>query len=201
MKILKMYSSSINERYIDEIVETLRDGGLIIYPTDSLYAIGCNALSNSAIERVCRIKGIDARRETLSIVCGNMSMASEYGRIDNTAFRIMKTHLPGPFTFILPAATTLPKIFKGRKTVGIRIPDNPIARAITEALGNPILSTSVTGDDDEQIAEPLMIADRYEHDDIDIMIEAETGSSIGTTVVDLTDSHSPELLRQGLGQL
>lgn len=201
MKILRMYSSSVNSRYIDEIVETLRDGGLIIYPTDSLYAIGCNALSNQAIERVCRLKGIDARKETLSIVCHDLSMASEYGRIDNTAFKLMRQCLPGPYTFILPAATTLPKIFKGRKTVGIRVPDNDIALAITETLGNPILSTSITGDSVDELTEPMIIADRYENTDIDIMIEADEGSATGTTVVDLTDSRSPVIIRQGLGQM
>ncbi len=202
MKVLKMYSSSVNDRYIDKVVETLREDGLIIYPTDSFYALGCNALSNRAIEQVCRLKGVDARKETLSIVCSDLSMASGFGRIDNAAYKFMRPLLPGPFTFILPSATSLPKVFKGRRTVGIRVPDNEIARAITRALGNPILSTSITTlDGDEVIADPMAIADHYEHSNVDIMIEAEEGQSVGTTVVDLTDSHDPQIVRQGLGEL
>ena len=143
MKTLRMYPTSINERYLDEVVKSLEDGGLIIYPTDTLYAIGCDALNNSAIEHLCKIKGVNPQKQTLSVVCSGISMASEYARIDNEAFRILRANLPGPFTFILPAATSLPKVFKGRKEVGIRVPDNPIATAIAERLGHPILSSSL----------------------------------------------------------
>ena len=132
MKTLRIYPTSINDRYLDEVVDCLRDGGVIIYPTDTLYAIGCDALNNSAIERLCKIKGVNPQKQVLSVVCDGISMASEYARIDNEAFRILRTNLPGPFTFILPAATSLPKVFKGRKEVGIRVPDNPISRAIAE---------------------------------------------------------------------
>ena len=135
MKSLKFYPTNINRRYIDETVSALRDGKLIIYPTDTLYAIGCDALNNRAIEKICRIKGINPAKQLLSIVCSDISQAAEYARIDNNAFRLMRSNLPGPFTFILPAATTLPKAFKGRHTVGVRIPDNDIARAIADALG------------------------------------------------------------------
>ncbi|MCH5245951.1 MAG: threonylcarbamoyl-AMP synthase [Muribaculaceae bacterium] len=200
MKILKIYSSSINERFLDEIVDVLRNGGLIIYPTDTFYAIGCNALSNQAIERVCRIKGIDPRKETLSIVAADLSMASEYGRIDNAAFKIMRSNLPGAFTFILPASTSLPKVFKGRKTVGIRIPDNEIARAIAERLGNPILSTSALGEPDE-LVDPIVIADNHEQFDIDLIVDGGDGGTIGSTVVGLTDSGNPEIIREGAGNL
>lgn len=200
MKILKIYSSSINERFLDEIVDVLRNGGLIIYPTDTFYAIGCNAISNQAIERVCRIKGIDPRKETLSIVAADLSMASEYGRIDNAAFKIMRSNLPGAFTFILPASTSLPKVFKGRKTVGIRIPDNKIARAIAERLGNPILSTSALGEPDE-LVDPIVIADNHEQFDIDLIVDGGDGGTIGSTVVDLTDSGNPEIIREGAGNL
>ena len=200
MKILKIYSSSINERFLDEIVDVLRNGGLIIYPTDTFYAIGCNALSNQAIERVCRIKGIDPRKETLSIVAADLSMASEYGRIDNAAFKIMRSNLPGAFTFVLPASTSLPKVFKGRKTVGIRIPDNKIARAIAERLGNPILSTSALGEPDE-LVDPIVIADNHEQFDIDLIVDGGDGGTIGSMVVDLTDSGNPEIIREGAGNL
>ncbi|MDE5671893.1 MAG: threonylcarbamoyl-AMP synthase, partial [Duncaniella sp.] len=138
MKTLRIYPTSINDRYLDEVVDCLRDGGVIIYPTDTLYAIGCDALNNSAIERLCKIKGVNPQKQVLSVVCDGISMASEYARIDNEAFRILRTNLPGPFTFILPAATSLPKVFKGRKEVGIRVPDNTISRAIAERLGHPI---------------------------------------------------------------
>ncbi|MDE6358670.1 MAG: Sua5/YciO/YrdC/YwlC family protein, partial [Duncaniella sp.] len=111
MKQLKMYPTSLNDRYLDEAVECLEQGGVIIYPTDTLYALGCDALNNGAIERLCKIKGVDPRKQTLSVVCSGISMASEYARVDNEAFRILRRNLPGPFTFILPASTTLPKIF------------------------------------------------------------------------------------------
>ncbi|MDE6038145.1 MAG: Sua5/YciO/YrdC/YwlC family protein, partial [Duncaniella sp.] len=109
MKTLRMYPTSLNDRFLDDAVEALRDGDIIIYPTDTLYALGCNALNNNAIERLCKFKGVNPQKQTLSIVCDGLSMASEYARIDNEAFRILRTNLPGPFTFILPAATTLPK--------------------------------------------------------------------------------------------
>ena len=114
MKTYKMYSTSINERYIDELVDTLRKGGVVVYPTDSMYAIGCDALNNRAVERVCRIKGINPAKQRLSMVCGDISQASDYARIDNNAFRLLKSNLPGPFTFILPASTKLANAFKGR---------------------------------------------------------------------------------------
>ncbi|MDE7407481.1 MAG: L-threonylcarbamoyladenylate synthase [Muribaculaceae bacterium] len=118
MKLYRIYNDNINERAIDDVVASLRDGHTVIYPTDTMYAIGCDALNNNAINRICDIKGIDTRRSDLSIICSSMSMAAEYARIDNRAFRIMKECLPGPFTFLLPAANTLPKVFKGRKVVG-----------------------------------------------------------------------------------
>ena len=122
MKTFKMYASSINDRYVDEIVGMLRSGAIIIYPTDSLYAVGCDALNNRAVERVCRLKGINPDKQRLAIVCSDISQASEYARIDNEAFRLMKGNLPGPFTFILPASSRLSKAFKGRREVGVRVP-------------------------------------------------------------------------------
>ena len=148
MRTLRMYPSSINERYLDEVADCLRAGGIIIYPTDTLYAVGCDALNNGAIERLCRIKGVNPQKQTLSVVCDGISMASEYARIDNEAFRILRRNMPGAFTFILPAATSLPKVFKGRKEVGIRVPDNQIAMAIAARLGHPILSSSLKVDDE-----------------------------------------------------
>lgn len=202
MKTLRIYPSSINSRYIDEAVDVLRDGGIIIYPTDSLYAIGCDALNNSAVERICKIKGINPAKEFLSIVCSDISMASEYARIDNEAFRILRANLPGPFTFILPASTKLPKVFKGRRTVGVRIPDNAIAHEIAASLGHPVLTTSIRWDSDipDDGCEPLAIATRYEAD-ADLMIDGGTGEIIPSTIVDLLDSSSPEITREGKGEL
>ncbi len=198
MKTLKMYASSINSRYIDEIVEAMKDGQLIIYPTDTLYAIGCDALNNRAIERLCRIKGLNPEKQSLSIVCADISQASEYARIDNKAFKVLKDYLPGPYTFILPAATTLPKVFKGRKTVGVRIPDNEIARAIAEAMGNPVLTTSINVDvrAQEEYVDPISIAMHYE-DSVDVMVDGGYGDLIPSTIVDLLDSGAPEVLREG----
>lgn len=204
MKTLRIYPTSINLQYIDEAVAVLRRGGLIIYPTDTFYAIGCSALNNGAIERLCQAKGINPQKVTLSVVCSDISQASEYARIDNYAFRMLRDNLPGPFTFILPASTSLPKVFKGRRNVGIRIPDNAIATALAEALGNPLLSTSITlnadSGDDEIEADTIEL--EYQHDSsIALMIDGGTGRLTGSTVVDLTDSNSPEIVRQGLGTL
>ena len=220
MRILKMYPTSINEKYVDTLVSALRDGAVIIYPTDTLYALACDALNNRAIEKICKIKGLDPNRNTLSIVCSDISQASEYVRIDNHAFKMLKKYLPGPFTFvagygldynqkyrnlpftfILPAATTLPKVFKGRKTVGLRVPDNSIATAIASSLGNPLMSTSVQIDKDEpyESAMPESLAMKYEGL-ADYIIDAGDGGIVPSTVVDITDSTSPEVLREGKGE-
>lgn len=203
MKSLRIYPSSINQVFIEEAVAALRQGDLIIYPTDTLYAIACSALNQGAIEKICRIKGINPQKETLSIVCSDISQASEYARIDNNAFRILKTGLPGPFTFVLPASTTLPKVFKGRRTVGVRVPDNPIATALARELGNPLLTTSVSYDEDgshESVSSPDAVAITYA-DKVGILIDGGDSPGVPSTVVDLTDSSSPEILRQGAGIL
>lgn len=179
---------------MDLAVKTLRDGGVVIYPTDTLYAIGCDALNNGAIQRVCRAKGINTDKESLSIICPDISMASEYARIDNRAFRILRDNLPGAFTFILPASTKLPKAFKGRKTVGIRIPDNAIATELARRLGNPILTTSVAIDDGESMDvkyAPLA----------DLLIDGGEVPGVCSTIVDLTDSTDPQITRQGAAML
>lgn len=198
MTILKMYPTSLNEKYLELATETLRNGGIIIYPTDTLYAIGCDALNNNAIERICRIKGINPQKTELSIICHDISQAAEYARIDNRAFRMLREYLPGQFTFLLPASTTLPKVFKGRKTVGIRIPDNAIATALAEMLGNPLLTTSVEDDGEGGVIYPESLAIQY--DGIaDLLIDGGEGSDIPSTVVDITDSSNPEIIRQGAG--
>lgn len=198
MKLLKIYPENINERHIDEVIETLNSGGVVIYPTDSLYAIGCDALNNTAIEKICRLKGINPAKENLSVVCSDISQASEYARIDNRAFSMLKRYLPGAYTFLLPAATTLPKVFKGRKTVGVRIPDNPIARKIAEVLGHPVLSTSIKWDSDapDEGRDPESIALNYSGT-VDCMIDGGDGGLVGSTIIDCTDSSNPVVTRQG----
>lgn len=197
-----MYESSINQRYVDEIVEAMRQGAVTVYPTDSYYAIGCDALNNRAVERVCRIKDINPARQRLSMVCSGISQASEYARIDNEAFRIMRANLPGPFTFVLPASPRLAKAFKGRKEAGVRVPVNEIARRLAEELGNPILSTSAIWDDadPEEFAMPEEVKMHFGHQ-ADIFIDGGDASARPTTVVDLTDTSDPVILRRGVADL
>lgn len=199
MKTLRMYPTSINERYMQEVAEALRDGEVVVYPTDTLYALGCDALNNGAIEKICKIKGINPQKTNLSIICRDISQAAEYARIDNRAFKILREYLPGAYTFILPASNTLPKAFKGRKTVGVRIPDNAIAMAMVEWLGNPVLTTSIEWDEPEEAMNPDAIAMRYD-DVAAILINGGDGDIAPSTVVDITDSSAPEVVREGVGE-
>lgn len=198
MQHLTIYPTSIDERSIDTAVQALQRGEVIIYPTDTLYALGCDALNQRAIERLCRIKGINPDKNLLSVVCADISQAAEYARIDNRAFAIIKHYLPGPFTFILPASTKLPKVFKGRKTVGIRVPGCPIARAIASALGNPILTSSASTHDPDDIVSPEAVAMGYKADAA-LLVDGGEGGMEPSTIVDLTDPDSPEIIRQGAG--
>lgn len=202
MNRLRIFPTSINTRHIAEMADAMRRGEIVIYPTDTVYAIGCDALNNGAVERLCALKGVDPRKQTLSIVCADISQASAYARIDNRAFQMLRRYLPGPVTFILPAATTLPKVFKGRHTVGVRVPDNPIAVALATELGNPLLSMSATvdGDDPAEATVPEAVELAYE-DKVSIMIDGgESGGGL-STVVDLTESDSPSIIRQGIADI
>lgn len=183
------------------MVDALRRGDIVIYPTDSLYALGCDALNQRAIERLCRLKGLNPDKNLLSIVCSDISMAAEYARIDNRAFRLLKQYLPGPFTFILPASTKLPRVFKGRKTVGVRIPDNEVATALAAALGSPMLTASVNppAEDPDSVTDPDALALAYDND-VAIVADGGAGHAVPSTIVDLTDSATPALIRQGLGE-
>ena len=198
MKTYRMYESSINDRYVDEIVQLVRDGGVVIYPTDSYYAIGCDALNNRAVERVCKIKDINPARQRLSMVCSGISQASEYARIDNDAFRILRANLPGPFTFVLPASPRLAKAFKGRKEAGVRVPDSAVARRLAEELGNPLLSTSAIWDDalPDELEHPDEVIMHFEHQ-VDAFVDAGDAQARPTAIIDLSDSSSPEILREG----
>lgn len=203
MKVVKIYPTSINDRFIEQAVEELRNGNLIVYPTDSVYALGCDALNSGAIEKLCATKGLNPLKETLSIICADISQASEYARIDNRAFKVLKTNLPGPFTFVLPAATSLPKVFKGRRTVGVRVPDNAIAVALAAELGHPLMTTSLplpAGETHEDYVRPEVIGLLMENC-ASMMIDGGDGGVELSTVVDLTDSSSPEIIRQGAGDL
>ena len=200
MKRLLFRGETVNSRNIDDAVRILRDGGVVIYPTDTVYALGCDALNNRAIERLCRLKGINLDKQLLSVVCASISQAAEYARIDNRAFRLMKDNLPGPFTFILPSASSLPKVFEGRKSVGVRVPDNAIALALAESLGNPVMTTSVSVENDDDIISPDALELAYRHD-ADLLIDAGEGGSVVSTIIDCLDSSAPEILRQGLGDI
>ena len=198
--LLKLYNNNNSRRDLDHIAEVLNNGGVIIYPTDTTYAIGCHALKERAIERVCEIKGIDTKHHLLSVVSHDISSVSELVRIDNDTFRLMRDTLPGPFTFILPAGNRLPKIFKNRKEVGIRIPDCPITREICEVLGAPLLSTSLKvaeNEDTEYMTLPELIDEKY-GDRVDLIIDGGEGGTEMSTVVSCIDGEL-EIVRQGKG--
>jgi len=199
MKVLNILEDNINVRHIEETATVLRDGGIVVYPTDTVYAIGCDALNNQAIERICALKAMKSAKTNLSIICSDISEVAQYAKFDNSQFRLMKNNLPGPFTFIFPAMSKLPKAFKGRRTVGIRIPENNIATAIEKELGRPILTTSVPASDDDYRCEPELIAEAL-GDRVDIVVDSGRGGLIPSTVVDCTGDE-PEIIRQGKGEL
>lgn len=201
MQLITIHPDNPNRRAIQQIAEALRNGEIIIYPTDTLYAIGCDALNVRAVERICRIKGISPDKAHLSIVCHDISDISRFVRIDNATHRLMRKNLPGAFTFILPAGSGLPKIFKQRKSVGIRVPDNNIARAIVEELGNPLLSTSITNnhEEPEYTTNPELIAEQYSSH-VDYVIDGGEGNTIGSTIIDCCNGE-PEIIRQGKGEI
>ena len=197
--LLKIYPENPNPKEIDKVVSVLRDGGLVIYPTDTLYAIGCDALNVRAVEKICRIKGVDPKKCKLSIICYNLSGVSEYAKMNNATFKLMKQHLPGPFTFILPTCGELPKIYKDRKEVGIRIPDHAIVREIVHSLGNPIMTMSIHDNDEqsEYVTDPELIHEKYMQQ-VNIVIDGGYGTMEVSTVVDCM-SDEFEVVRQGKG--
>ena len=199
--LIKIYPENPNQKEIDKVVNVLQDGGLVIYPTDTVYAIGCDALNVRAVERICQIKGINPQKSNLSIICYDLSNISEYAKVSNAAFKLMKKHLPGPFTFILPTSSELPKIYKNRKEVGIRVPDNNIIRQLVKELGNPILTMSIHDEDEyiEYSTDPELIAEKYE-DVVDVVIDGGMGGTEASTVIDCT-SDEFVIVRQGKGEL
>ncbi len=200
--LLKLYTKNNNPADLQRVVDVLNEGGLLIYPTDTKYAIGCHGLKERAIERICQLKGIDPRKNNLSIICYDLSSISEYAKVDNTTFKLMKRNLPGPFTFILNGTTRLPKIFRNRKEVGIRMPDNPIIREIARLLDAPIMTTTLPQDEDEDIeyaTDPELIDEKW-GDTVDLVIDGGIGGTEGSTVVDCTQGEA-EIVRQGAGWL
>lgn len=200
--LLKLYEKSNNPKDLDRIVQILEDGGVIIYPTDTMYAIGCHALKERPIERICRLKGIDPKKNNLSIICCDLSNISEYAKVDNATFKLMKRNLPGAFTFILNTGSKLPKIFKNRKEVGIRVPDNNIILEICRMLDAPILTTTVPleeGEDLEYQTVPELIEEKFGWE-VDLVIDGGVGGFKPSTVVDCTTGEAA-VIRQGKGVL
>lgn len=199
---VKIYPDNPNIKELEKVVAVLRDGGLVIYPTDTIYAIGCDALNVRAVETICKMKNINPQKSNLSIICYDLSNLSEYAKVSNAAFKLMRKNLPGAFTFILPTSSELPKIYKNRKEVGIRVPDNNIVRQMVKELGNPILTTSIHDEEDEILeyaTDPELIFEKYERS-VDVVIDGGYGGLIPSTVVNCTNDDF-EIVRQGKGEL
>jgi tRNA threonylcarbamoyl adenosine modification protein (Sua5/YciO/YrdC/YwlC family) len=201
--LIKIYPENPNPKTIEQVVEVLKKGGLIIYPTDTVYGLGCDITNQKAIERICKIRGIKPEKANFSFICSDLSHISDFIKpIDTTVFRLLKKALPGPFTFIFNASNNVPKLLSSnKKTVGIRVPDNDIARDIVRMLGNPILSTSIRDDDDviEYSTDPELIHEKYEAL-VDLVIDGGYGGNEASTVVDCT-SGDFEIIREGKGIL
>jgi len=197
--LLHVHPDNPNARHIKTIVECLQDGGVIIYPTDTIYGLGCNIYKHKAIERIARIKQVEPEKAQLSFVCYDLSDLSKYTRsISTPLYRLLKNYLPGPFTFILPASREVPKMIQGKKsTIGLRIPDNNIARAIVHDLGSPILSASLPGDMVEEYTDPELIYENFKNL-VDIVVDGGIGNMIPSTVVDCTTDEYT-VIRQGAG--
>ena len=198
----KLYERNNSPRDMAEVVQLLNDGGVLIYPTDTVYAIGCHALKERAVERICKLKGIDPQKRDLSIICHDMKQISEYAKVDNEAFKVMKQNIPGPFTFVLPTNSRLPKIFRGRKEVGIRVPDNNIVCEICHLLEAPLMTTSLPydeTDDIEYLTTPELIEEKW-GEKVDMIIDGGIGGIESSTVVSLIDGEV-EILRQGVSDL
>jgi len=198
--LLRIHPIDPQPRLIRQVVEILRSGGIIIYPTDTVYGIGCDILQADAIERICRLKGIDSHKANLSFICNDLSQLSEYTKpISTPTFRLLKEHLPGPYTFILPASKLVPKILQSKKsTIGLRIPDNSIAMALVRELGRPILSTSLPGEQVEDTTDPDVMYENFGKQ-VDAVIDGGIGGMIPSTVVDCS-TDLPEVIREGAGQ-
>ena len=201
-QFLKIYEDKPNEAAIKKVVDVLKNGGLIIYPTDTVYGLGCDITNTKALERIAKIKGVKLEKANWSFICYDLSNISDYVRqIDTSTFKILKRALPGPYTFILPGNNSLPKEFKKKTTVGIRVPDNAIAIEIVKMLGNPIISTSIHDDDEvlEYSTDPELIFEKWQNL-VDLVIDGGYGDNIGSTIIDLS-GFEPIVIREGKGSL
>ncbi len=199
-QFIKIYPQNPNEKEINKVVEILRDGGIIIYPTDTVYGLGCDITKSRALERIAQIKGIKLEKANFSFICSDLSNLSDYVKqIDTSTFKILKRSLPGPYTFILPGNNNLPKDFKKKNTVGIRVPDNNIVLEIVRKLGNPIVSTSIYDEDEvlEYSTDPELIFEKWQHL-VDAVIDGGYGDNIPSTIIDLSGP-APVVVREGKG--
>lgn len=201
-QFIKIYEDNPSEAAIKKVVEVLKNGGLVIYPTDTVYGLGCDITNSRALEKLAKIKGIKLEKANFSFVCSSLSNLSDYVKqIDTATFKILKRALPGPYTFILPGNNDLPKEFRKKKTVGIRVPNNAIAIQIVEMLGNPIVSTSIHDEDDviEYSTDPELIFEKWQHK-VEVVIDGGYGDNLASTIIDLTGLE-PEVIREGKGGL
>ncbi|WP_298392419.1 L-threonylcarbamoyladenylate synthase [Flavobacterium sp.] len=201
-QFIKIYDDKPSEAAVKRVVDVLRNGGLIIYPTDTVYGLGCDITNLRALEKVAKIKGIKLEKANLSFICYDLSHISDYVKqIDTATFKLLKRALPGAYTFILPGNNDLPKVFKNKKTVGIRVPDNNIIRAIVKELGNPIISTSIYDEDEvlEYSTDPELIFEKWQGI-VDAVIDGGYGDNIPSTIIDLS-GYEPEVIREGKGSL
>lgn len=198
--LLRIHHQNPQPRLLNQVVDCLKNGGVIIYPTDTIYGLGCDIFHPKAIERICQIKNIDPHKAQLSFICKDLSHLSDYTKsIDTPLYRVLKNYLPGPYTFILPASKAVPKLLKSKKdTVGIRVPDNVICNSILETLGNPILSASLPGDIAEEYTDPEIIYDKFGKL-VDFVIDGGVGGIVPSTVIDCT-TDDWTVIRQGLGE-
>ncbi|MDW5289734.1 L-threonylcarbamoyladenylate synthase [Formosa sp. PL04] len=201
-EFIKIYEENPNPKEIKKIVDVLKRGGLIIYPTDTVYGLGCDITNNKALERIARIKGVKLEKANFSFICHDLSNLSDYVKqIDTSTFKILKRALPGPYTFILPGAKTLPSAFKKKKTVGIRVPNNRIALEIVKLLGNPIVSTSIRDEDEvlEYTTDPELIYEKW-NNLVDLVVDGGYGDNQASTIIDFSESE-PVIVREGKGSL
>ena len=199
-QLIKIYEKNPSPRQIDRVVNCLRSGGLIIYPTDTVYGLGCDITNSKAMERLARLKGVKLEKANFSFICHDLSNLSDYVKqIDTPTFKLLKRTLPGPYTYILPGSKSLPKSFKNKKTVGIRIPDNHIITEIVRELGNPVVSTSIYDEDEilEYTTDPELIYEKW-NNRVDIVIDGGYGGNLASTVIDLTQDE-PVMVREGKG--
>ena len=201
-EFIKLYEKGTDMRKVEQIVACLKNGGVIIYPTDTVYGMGCDIHNTRAVERICQIKGIKPNKNNFSFICNDLSNISNYAKVSTAAFKLMKKNLPGPFTFILDGTNHVPKVLsQSKKTVGVRIPDNNITCLIVKEFGNPIITTSLHDDDDilEYPTDPELIFEKFQHL-VDIVIDGGYGKNVPSTIVDATTDDF-EIIRQGVGEL